>query len=258
MNDKMEIKERLRLLTVIREEALLRQRDIYPREEKVDTWPNLVVKELIALLIFTIVLVVWSLVQDAPLEELANPGLTPKEAKAPWYFVGLQELLVYFDPWIAGVVFPTIILVGLALIPYLDPDPIKGVGRYAIGKRKFATFCFIFGFTMWFVLVAVGQYFRGPGWNFYLPWESWDSPKEVEVALTNFPLVAGIAFLACYYILGLGIPAVTFQNFFWRLGLIRYHITMILLMTMMLVPVKILLRQVFHIRYIVQTPWFNI
>ena len=68
MNDKTELKERLRLLTVIREEALLRQRDIYPREEKVDTWPNLVVKELIALLIFTIVLVVWALVQDAPLE----------------------------------------------------------------------------------------------------------------------------------------------------------------------------------------------
>ncbi|HHT9120619.1 MAG TPA: hypothetical protein ACFYD3_08795 [Candidatus Hypogeohydataceae bacterium YC41] len=258
MNGKTETKERLRLLTVIREEALLRQRDIYPKEEKVDTWPNLVVKELICMLIFAIVLVAWAMFQNAPLEELANPGLTPKEAKAPWYFVGLQELLVYFDPWISGVVLPTVILVGLALIPYLDPDPIKGVGRYAIWNRKFAVFCFLFGFTMWFALVAVGQYFRGPYWSFYWPWESKEIAKQTEVVLTNFPLPAGIAFLAGYFILGLIVPAVAFQNFFWRLGLLRYHIAMILFMMMMLVPVKILLRQAFHIRYILKTPWFNI
>ncbi len=258
MNGQTETKERLRLLTVIKEEALLRQRDVYPREEKVDTWPHLVVRELIAMLVFSIVLVAWALVQDAPLEELANPGLTPQEAKAPWYFVGLQELLVYFDPWIAGVVLPTIILGGLALIPYLDPDPIKGVGRYAIKRRKFSHFCFIFGFIMWYVLVVVGQYFRGPGWAFFWPWESWETTKEVEVALSNFPLPAGIAFLACYFIMWLAIPAAVFQNFFWRLGLIRYHITMMLLALMMFVPIKIVLRQVFHVRYVLTTPWFNI
>lgn len=258
MNDKTEIKQRLRLLTVIKEEALLRQRDIYPREEKVDTWPNLVVKELIAMLIFSIVLVAWALVQDAPLEELANPSMTPKEAKAPWYFVGLQELLVYFDPWIAGVILPTIILVGLALIPYIDPDPIKGVGRYAIKKRKFAAFCFIFGFTMWYVLVAVGQYFRGPGWTFFWPWESWETAKEVEASLVNFPLPVGIAFLVLYFAMGISIPAAVFPNHFWRLGLLRYLITWTLLMSMMFVPVKIILRQVFHIRYILTTPWFNV
>lgn len=258
MNGKTETKERVRLLTVIREEALLRQRDIYPRDEKVDTWPNLVVKELIAMLIFTIVLVVWALLQDAPLEELANPGLTPKEAKAPWYFVGLQELLVYFDPWVAGVVLPTMILAGLALIPYLDPDPIKGAGRYALGKRKFAAFCFIFGFIMWYALVLVGQYLRGPGWTFYWPWESWEETKEVEVSLVNLPLPVGIAFLAVYFHLWMIVPAVAFKNFFWRLGFLRYHITMILLMSMMFVPIKILLRQAFHIRYVLVTPWFNI
>lgn len=258
MGNKIETKDRMRLLTVVREEILLRQKDVYQGEDKVDTWPHLLRKELIAVLAITVVMVLWSLVMDAPLEDLANPSLTPKEAKAPWYFVGLQELLVYFDPWIAGVVLPTVILMGLAVIPYIDPDPVKGTGRYAFGKRKFAIFCFIFGFTMWFALVVVGQYLRGPYWSFYWPWEDKEIPKQLEVTLSNFPLPAGIAFLVCYFALGLTIPAVVFQNFFWRLGPVRYHITMMLLMLMMLVPVKILLRQAFHIKYILTTPWFNI
>lgn len=251
-------KERLRLLTVIREDVLLRPRDVYPREEKVDTWPYLVRKELIAILVFSIVLVVWSLVMNAPLEDLANPSLTPKESKAPWYFVGLQELLVYFDPWLAGVVLPTVILVGLILIPYIDPDPIRGVGQYAFKKRVFAMFCFIFGFTMWFVLVVVGQYLRGPYWSFYWPWEDMEVAKQVEVTLTNLPLPAGIALLVGFFALGLTIPAAVFKNFYWKAGLVRYYITMTLFMFMMFVPLKMILRQAFHIRYVITTPWFNI
>jgi hypothetical protein len=111
---------------------------------------------------------------------------------------------------------------------------------------------------MWYVLVLVGYYFRGPGWAFFMPWESWEHATEVEVALVNFPLPAGIAFLSCYFIIWLVVPAVAFQNFFWRLGLLRYHITMILFAMMMLVPIKIFLRQALNVRYILTTPWFNV
>ncbi|MCQ4574046.1 MAG: hypothetical protein NOU37_02210 [Candidatus Brocadiales bacterium] len=258
MVEKTENKEKIRLITVVREDLLLRQRDVYPKEEKVDTWPHLVKRELIAVLAASIVVVAWSLLQNAPLEELANPNETPKLAKAPWYFVGLQELLVYFDPWMAGVVLPTVILVGLALIPYIDPDPIKGVGRYNVRTRKFASACFIGGFTMWFVLVIVGQYFRGPFWNFYWPGESWDVIKPMEQALGSFPLPAGIAFLVCYGALMLILPAILFPKFFFKLGLIRYFITMNLFAAMLFVPIKILLRVVFNVKYVLVTPWFNI
>ncbi len=258
MAEKTESKEKVRLLTVVREDVLLRQRDVYPKEEKVDTWPHLVKRELIALLAATIVVVAWSLLQDAPLEHLANPNETPHEAKAPWYFVGLQELLVYFDPWIAGVVLPTIILVGLALIPYIDPDPVKGVGRYNVRNRKFASSCFIGGFAMWFILIVVGQYLRGPFWSFYLPWESREVAKPVEEALVNFPLPAGIAFLVCYGALVLILPAVFFQKFFFKLGLIRYFITMNLFAGLLFVLIKIFLRIAFNVKYVLVTPWFNI
>src|SRR3989338_7787056 len=80
--------------------------------EKVDVWPHLVSREFVAALICTLVLVVWSIGMQAPLEEMANPNVTPNPSKAPWYFVGLQELLVYFDPWLAGVVLSTVIIVG--------------------------------------------------------------------------------------------------------------------------------------------------
>ncbi|MFQ5861643.1 MAG: hypothetical protein ACE5IC_00825 [Candidatus Brocadiales bacterium] len=258
MAEKTESKEKVRLLTVVREDVLLRQRDVYPKEVKVDTWPHLVKRELIALLAASVVLMVWSLVQDAPLEELANPSETPKEAKAPWYFVGLQELLVYFDPWIAGVVLPTVILIGLAIIPYIDPDPVKGVGRYTLGKRKFAVSCFIGGFAMWFVLVVVGQYFRGPFWSFYWPWEGREVVKPMEAALVSFPLPVGIAFLVCYGALVLILPAIFFKNFFFRLGLIRYFITMNLFAGLLFVPIKIFLRHILHVKYILVTPWFNV
>ena len=76
-------------------------------------WPYLVRIEFLATVIVTVVLFIWSITLMAPLEEPANPNLTMNPSKAPWYFLGLQEMLVYFDPWIAGVVMPSIIMVGL-------------------------------------------------------------------------------------------------------------------------------------------------
>jgi len=89
-------------------------------KEKVLVWPDLVYIEFIALILCTVLLIVWSIILQAPLEEPANPTVSPNPSKAPWYFLGLQEMLVYFDPWIAGVLFPTVILVGMMAIPYLD------------------------------------------------------------------------------------------------------------------------------------------
>ena len=89
-------------------------------DDKVLVWPDLVYIEFIALILFTVFLVVWSILVAAPLEEPANPAATPNPSKAPWYFLGLQEMLVYYDPWIAGIVLPIFCVVGLMAIPYMD------------------------------------------------------------------------------------------------------------------------------------------
>ena len=121
--------------------------------DKVHTWPYLVRAEFIAGCILLLVLMVWSITVDAPMEEPANPTKTPNPSKAPWYFLGLQEMLVYFDPWIAGVLLPTLIIVGLMIIPYVDINP-KGNGYYTFSERKFAISTFLVGFLgMWSLVV---------------------------------------------------------------------------------------------------------
>ena len=101
--------------------------------------------EFVAAILVTVLLMVWSLTLNAPLEEPSNPNVTMNPAKAPWYFLGLQEMLVYFDPWMAGVVMPTLIIVGLMAIPYIDANPL-GNGYYTYKQRKFAIWTFSFGF----------------------------------------------------------------------------------------------------------------
>jgi hypothetical protein len=145
---------------------------IAPNEEKVDVWPRLVTREYIAAAGCIVVIMLWSVLMNAPLEALANPNVTPNPSKAPWYFVGLQELLVYFDPWIAGVVMPNLIIVGLMAIPYIDTNP-KGIGYYSWKERPFANTLFLLGVAMWFVLIFIGYYCRGPNFAWYWPWQSW-------------------------------------------------------------------------------------
>src|SRR5919112_241385 len=105
-------------------------------------WPYLVRVEFLAAIIVTLVLFVWSITLNAPLEEPANPNLTMNPSKAPWYFLGLQEMLVYFDPWIAGVVMPSLLIVGLMVFPYVDPNPL-GNGYYSLRQRRFAVGMFL-------------------------------------------------------------------------------------------------------------------
>ncbi len=166
------------------------QKAIKPKmlEDKVHVWPYLVRIEFLTLLIIMIIMLVWSITLDAPLEEPANPTQTPNPSKAPWYFLGLQEMLVYFDPWMAGVVLPSLIIVGLMVIPFIDVNPL-GNGYYTFRERKFAISVFLVGFLiMWVSLIILGTFMRGPGWNLFLPWEVWDPHKVVALNNVDLPL----------------------------------------------------------------------
>lgn len=141
--------------------------------KELHVWPYLVRIEFLAAVIVTVVLYVWSITLNAPLEEPANPNLTMNPSKAPWYFLGLQEMLVYFDPWIAGVVMPSIIMIGLMVFPYVDSNPL-GNGYYTLKQRRFAVNMFNWGFLMWILLIFIGTFIRGPGWIWFWPGETWD------------------------------------------------------------------------------------
>jgi len=168
-----------------------RMEEMLPPEEKETSnqktwvWPDLVYIEFICMIIWTVILVVWSIAIPAPLEEPANPGNTPNPSKAPWYFLGLQELLVYFDPWMAGVVLPSIIVFGLMAIPYLDTNE-KGNGYYCFKDRRLAILTFCIGFfVMWNYMIVLGTILRGPGWNYFGPFEEWNPHKVVAANNVN-------------------------------------------------------------------------
>ncbi|MFN0117855.1 MAG: cytochrome b N-terminal domain-containing protein [Elusimicrobiota bacterium] len=173
---------------------------------KVETWPNLVVREYIGAILMLIFLIAWSILINAPLETIADPNVTPNPSKAPWYFLGLQELLVYFDPWLAGVVLPGVIAGGLIAIPYLDPNPNLGVGFYSFKERPFANAVFLFGVFAWFMLIVVGTFMRGPNWSFYWPWENWLLHKAPPPPTHSLPLLIGGALLFIYFAVGMVLP----------------------------------------------------
>ncbi len=154
-------------------------------DEKVLVWPDLVYTELIAMVICTFLLVVWAVFLKAPLEQPASSARIPNPSKAPWYFLGLQEMLVYFDPWMAGVVLPTMIIVGLIALPYIDFNQ-KGNGYFTFAQRKFAITTFLLGFVvLWVTLIVLGTFLRGPNWNFFGPFEAWDPHKNVPLNNVN-------------------------------------------------------------------------
>jgi menaquinol-cytochrome c reductase cytochrome b/c subunit len=155
--------DKQRLLALVHPEGI--QRVAREQGDRVNVFPHLLAEEFVAMFIVLAFLVVYSTFVDAPLRELANPNLTPNPSKAPWYFLGLQELLRYFHPMIAGVVFPTLILVGLAAVPYVDRNPSTKPGDRKLAILMF-TMLFMFGAT----LTIIGSFFRGEGFNWVWPW----------------------------------------------------------------------------------------
>jgi hypothetical protein len=153
-----------RLLTVVKARAI--QQVKADPTDKVNTWPHLMIAEFTALLAMTAFVILLSVILQAPLLEQANFNATPNPSKAPWYFLGLQELLSYFDPQIAGVTVPTIIgLIGFMMIPYIDRNP-----STKPSDRKFAIMLYTIFLTGSATLTIIGVLFRGEGFNFAYPW----------------------------------------------------------------------------------------
>jgi hypothetical protein len=235
--------------------------------DKIHSWPYWIRAEFIAGSVLILVLLLWSLGIDAPLEEPANPAKTPNPSKAPWYFLGLQEILVYFDPWMAGVVLPSIVIVGLMVIPYVDINP-KGNGYYTWSERKFAISTFLVGFLgLWIGMIVIGVFLRGPGWNLFMPWQYWDPHKVVPLTNIDLPYFLGIrspgvalAFgVACVGGWLVGVPVAVWlwkrdTPFLKELGLVRYGIVASLFMMMSGVVVKMALRLAFNIKYVLVIP----
>jgi menaquinol-cytochrome c reductase cytochrome b/c subunit len=152
-----------RLLALVPPEGIQRvERD---QGDRINTFPHLLIEELLALIIVTAGLIVFSTFVNAPLRELANPNLTPNPSKAPWYFLGLQELLRYFHPMVAGVLVPTLFFALLFVLPYVDRNP-----STKPGDRKLAIVMFTMLLMFFAILTIIGAFFRGPGFNFVWPW----------------------------------------------------------------------------------------
>jgi hypothetical protein len=257
-------------------------------KEKVLVWPDLVYTEMICMIGLMALLIVWAILLQAPLEEPASAVKTPNPSKAPWYFLGLQEMLVYFDPWMAGVVLPSMVVFGLMAVPFIDFNK-GGNGYYTIDERKFAYMTFQFGFlVLWVTLIVMGTFLRGPNWNFFGLYETWDPHKVV--ALNNVDLSEivwidllgmerprpakgdglvvgwskillrespGIILLVLY--LAVLPPALVlyskfFRGMFVRMGFLRYMVLTNLLLFMMMLPIKMVCRWTFNLKYIIAIP----
>jgi hypothetical protein len=250
-------------------------------DEKVLVWPDLVYTELIAMIIATFVLVVWAVLLKAPLEQPATSAKAPNPSKAPWYFLGLQEMLVYYDPWMAGVVLPTMIIIGLMALPYIDFNR-EGNGYFSYANRKFAVSIFLFGFVvLWVTLIVLGTFLRGPNWNFFGPFSFWDPHKvdplnNINVSqifwlewlhkpLKGMPIwqreAPGILLVLAYLVVLPPLLARTvMRSFFVRMGFVRFFILVTLMQFMAALPIKMVLRWTMNLKYIVAIPeiFFNI
>lgn len=283
-------------------------------DEKVLVWPDLVYTELICMIALTAFLIFWAIALPAPLEEAASSVKTPNPSKAPWYFLGLQEMLVYYDPWMAGVVLPSMIVAGLMAIPYIDFNK-AGNGYYTIKERQFSYIIFQFGFLeMWVTLIVLGTLLRGPNWNFFGPYEHWDAHKvealnnvnlseffwekmlgrslpgtlslaDISTSLdpSNWPSaiawlggiidpflqffsllfgreLPGTLLVLGYFIALPPLMALTvFRGFYKRMGFIRFMVMANLLLFMGSLPIKMVLRWVFDLKYLIAIPeyFFN-
>ena len=255
------------------------------KDDKVLVWPDLVYTEMICLVLGSVALILWSILLKAPLEAPANPAGPPNPSKAPWYFLGLQEMLVYYDPWMAGVILPGLIVVGLIALPYIDTNP-KGNGYFTLRERRFAISIWLFGFIiLWVVLIVFGTFLRGPNWNFFGPFQYWDTHKQVPLTNVNlsdyfwlwwlgqplptaashgpiywlFREAVGIILTAAWiFVLPVILARTILRRMYAQMGAVRFITMAFLLVVMALLPLKMVLRWLFVLKYFVYLPEFNL
>ena len=244
------------------------------KDDKVLVWPDLVYTELICIVIGSAILVLWSVVLRAPLEAPANPAGPPNPSKAPWYFLGLQEMLVYFDPWMAGVILPGMIITGLIAMPYCDTN----------SQRPFIILNWMVGFlVLWVVLIVFGTFLRGPNWNFFGPYQAWDA--QFQPAMTNINMsdyfwnskglvgfglgmnlpenmwireAPGILFtIAWCFVLPVVLARTVMRRMYQQMGAIRFYIMAIHFVVMAMMPLKMVLRWTLTLKYFIYLPEFN-
>jgi menaquinol-cytochrome c reductase cytochrome b/c subunit len=155
---------RYRLLGVVPREIEVRVEQ--EPEDTVFTWPHFLIRHVVIAAATIVVVFVLAILFDAPLKDMANPNLTPSVAKAPWYFAGLQELLHYYNPMVAGVLVPGVVVMFLAVLPFLDRSE-----GWRIRDRKMLVIVFTVIALAALVLTLRGALFRGPGWTWVPPWE---------------------------------------------------------------------------------------
>jgi len=248
------------------------------KRESVLVWPDLVMIEFICLILVAAALIFWAVWVQAPLEEPASAARTPNPSKAPWYFLGLQEMLVYFDPWYAGVLLPTLIIVGLMAIPYVDTNP-RGSGYYTLKERKFAIGVYLFGFIVfWVVLITIGTFLRGANWNFFGPYDRWDPHMQVPLMNINISEIfwvkmlkqgmpeqwyvrelPGLLIVGLYALVGPLILAKTvLKDLYRKLDAARFAVVTVLLLFMLSMPLKMLGRWLFNLKYVIYIPEYFI
>ncbi|MGQ9563413.1 MAG: hypothetical protein ACUVQG_07180 [Thermogutta sp.] len=252
-----------------------------PEQTRIFVWPDLVYIELIAMLMMTCLLGIWSLAVQAPLEAPADTSWTPNPAKAPWYFVGLQELLVYFEPWFAGVVLPLLIIVGLCLLPYLRREEHHS-GYYSMKGRRLSLAVILGGLGLWILLIVIGTFFRGPDWRLYGLYESrlirrfddlqtqplafklWPSmfgskaPTAETAQVPASPILRELPGLFIIFLLFVVIPYIAKRTFgrglAARLGGCGYWTVAVLLAIMALIPIKMYANWLWNVNYFVHFP----
>ncbi len=236
--------------------------------ELVTVWPHLLKRELFAAMLVCLILSWWAIIHEFPLGAPVDPQVTPTVAKAPWFFIGIQELLQYFDAWIAGVLLPLITILGLMALPYLDVSQ-EGVGQHTIKKRPLAISGLLLLFGFWLCPAVIGLYLRTENWSLGPAWRGAPIAESETFLYTSFAERFGLSSIA-NQILGGALclgpflalfaiwPRVKKRPWAKRMGFGRYFVATGLAVLACGVLLKILLQLALKVRYIWITPWFRI
>lgn len=237
------------------------------------TWPHLLRLELLAALVTLLALTWWALGYELPLGPRADPQVTPAVAKAPWFFIGIQEMLQYFDAWLAGVVLPLLSVVGLCALPYLDVSD-AGSGRYTWRRRPLALAVVVVLLLIWLVPALVGQLWRNENWELAAAWRTIPptalQPAPLEGARLSLAgalgldgalehLVGAVACLGPFIALALlGPRLLRGRGRLEELGRGRVFWAGAFVLVMLGVLVKVSLHAAAGVHYLWVTPWFRI